>query len=219
MNYRIKQVRANVFAVIIKDEYELAMTFCRVQEFYESPNIEFRGQHFDIWKFIDWYSRQRNGSFTYPTDWAGFNIPFDVLEECTTGLKEIQSPYDKTLITICSQLKKMKKEGPAYVIGVPDTESPTFTHEVSHGLYYTNEEYREAANKIIEEIKTINKNTYTTFKRNLMKMGYTEDVIDDEIHAYLTTNWDHNNFGKDVKIGLKKKLHDAFISKLQKYLP
>jgi hypothetical protein len=49
-------------------------------------------------------------------------------------------------------------------------------------------------------------------------MGYTEEVIDDEIHAYLTTNWDHGNFGKDVKIGLKKKLHDAFISKLQKYL-
>lgn len=218
MNYKIKQVKPNIFAVVVEDDYDLAMTFCRVQEYYESPNPKFRGQNFDIWEFVEWYSRQRNGSFTYAYDWAGFNIPYEVLEECLNGLKEPQSPHDRSIINIYNQIKSLKKEGPAYIIGVPDTEGSTFIHEVCHGLYYTNEEYKEVAGKIIDEIKSLYKNTYSVFSRNLIKMGYTEDVVDDEIHAYLTTNWDNTSFGKDVKIGLKKKLHDAFISKLEKFL-
>jgi hypothetical protein len=38
IDYTIEEVRPNVFAVIVKDHYHRAMLFCRVQEFYESPN-------------------------------------------------------------------------------------------------------------------------------------------------------------------------------------
>ena len=100
IKYKIKMVRPNVFAVVVEDDYQLAMTLCRVQEFYESSNEEFRGKNFSIWKFMDWYSREHNGSFTYASDWAGFNIPFEVLEQCMNEMKEIESPYDKVMQSI-----------------------------------------------------------------------------------------------------------------------
>ena len=43
IDYKIEQVKPKVFAVIIEDRYDRAMTFLRVQEFYESPNPAFRG--------------------------------------------------------------------------------------------------------------------------------------------------------------------------------
>ena len=49
IDINIKEVRPNVFAVIVKDHYHRAMLFMRVQEFYESPNTEFRGKNFSIW--------------------------------------------------------------------------------------------------------------------------------------------------------------------------
>jgi hypothetical protein len=55
----IKEVKDRVFAEVIPDDYERCMTFLRVQEYYESPNPDFRGKDFDIWKYIEWYSRDR----------------------------------------------------------------------------------------------------------------------------------------------------------------
>jgi hypothetical protein len=219
MQYSIKQVKPNIFAVVVKDDYDLAMLFCRVQEFYESPNTKFRGQNFSIWDFIEWYSRERNGSFTYPTDWAGFNIPFEALEECMQGLQEPESPYDKEMQRIYNLINGMKpKEGRAYIIGVPDIHSETFNHEVCHALYYVDDEYKKIADSITNEFKKSLESAYHIFKRNLLGMGYTEDVVDDEIQAYLTTNWDNNRFGENVKPLVKKRLHSNYISKLEKFL-
>jgi hypothetical protein len=72
MKYEIKEVKDRVFAVIIPNHYDRAMTFCRVQEFYESPNPDFRGKHFNIWDFIEWYSKEHKDAFTYAFDWGGF---------------------------------------------------------------------------------------------------------------------------------------------------
>lgn len=37
IKYKIKEVKPNVFAVVVKDKYDRAMLFCRAQEYYESP--------------------------------------------------------------------------------------------------------------------------------------------------------------------------------------
>jgi hypothetical protein len=218
MQYSIKQVKPNIFAVVVKNDYDLAMLFCRVQEFYESPNPKFRGQNFSIWDFVKWYSSERNGSFTYPSDWAGFNIPFEVLEMCIQGTEKAESPYDVEMQKIYNLIKGMKPAtGRAYIIGVPDTKSDTFIHEVCHGLYYVEDEYRSIADSITGELKESVPAAYFTFKRNLLSMGYTEDMVDDEIQAYLTTNWENKRFGDGVKTLLKKRLHTNYTSKLEKF--
>src|SRR5687767_6039954 len=71
-----QQIADGIFVVRFQSQYELASTFLRVQEHYESPR--FRNRVFSLEQFMDWYAR-RYGAFTYYEDWAGFNVPSTAL--------------------------------------------------------------------------------------------------------------------------------------------
>jgi hypothetical protein len=235
-NYEIKEVRDRVFAVIMKDDYTRPMTFLRVQEYYESPNPDFRGKHFNIWDFIEWYSSTKRGAFTYAFDWGGFNIPLPIAWECYEGKEKApkkgyngvrsmpdtwKSKWDETMKdivwTVQSRMfnKKNKRDMNAYIIGARDTEGDTFQHEVAHGLYYTNKEYKELMDEITQ---TIPLNHYLKFRSNLLKMGYTESVVDDEIQAYLTWGWDYAKFSKGVPKTICKQLNKEYRKVFDRYL-
>lgn len=65
-----------VIHVVIPDSWDLAMTFLRMQEWYESPNPKFARKHFTLEEYMRWYQKAYgNGAFTYPKDWTGFNVP------------------------------------------------------------------------------------------------------------------------------------------------
>ncbi len=219
LSYTLHEVKPSIFLVEVEDSYDLSMLFCRVQEFYESPNPKYRNKDFCIWDFIDWYSRKNNGVFTYPSDWAGFNLPYDVMEKCIFGLSKIgfQSPYDQIMAQIYSEIRDTKSEGDAYVIGICSNDETSLAHEICHGLYYTNPEYKKSADSVTLEIKESQPEIYNTLKRNLTTMGYAENVIDDEIQAYLTINYDNNNFGKGIDSKIKRKLHKQYVKALEKY--
>jgi len=221
IDYKIEEVRPNVFAVIVKDHYHRAMLFCRVQEYYESPNPQFRGKNFSIWDYIEWYSREHRDVFTYTFDWGGFNIPLKTAWDCYEKLKEYESPYDEVMDKIVGTIemvmfnKKNTRNWNAYIIGADSTESDTFEHEICHGLYATNKEYKE----LVDEITlTISTEDYLTFKNNLISMGYTNGVIDDEIQAYLTTNYEYTKFSKGVSKKVCKALHKEYQKVFSKYL-
>ena len=221
IEYKIEEVRPNVFAVIVKDHYHRAMLFCRVQEYYESPNPQFRGKNFSIWDYIEWYSREHRDVFTYTFDWGGFNIPLKTAWDCYEKLKEYESPYDEVMDKIVGTIemvmfnKKNTRNWNAYIIGADSTESDTFEHEICHGLYATNKEYKE----LVDEITlTISTEDYLTFKNNLISMGYTNGVIDDEIQAYLTTNYEYTKFSKGVSKKVCKALHKEYQKVFSKYL-
>src|SRR3989344_6116167 len=75
--YRGAEVtKKNVYLVVAPSQYQLAATFMRFQEHYESPY--FRKKIFSVEEYMDWYARKR-GNFTYYKDWSGFNIPSWVL--------------------------------------------------------------------------------------------------------------------------------------------
>jgi hypothetical protein len=236
-NYEIKEVRDRVFAVIMEDDYARPMTFLRVQEYYESPNSEFRGKHFNIWDFIEWYSRNKKHAFTYAFDWSGFNIPLPIAWECYEGREKNRrgekyngvssmpdtwkSKWDKPMKDIIWAVqsrmfnKNNKRDMNAYIIGARDTEGNTFQHEVAHGLYYTNKEYKESMDEITQ---TIAWQDYLKFEKNLLDMGYTADVIPDEIQAYLTWGWDYAKFSKGVSKRLCKQLNKEYLKVFNKYL-
>jgi hypothetical protein len=220
IDYKIEEVRPNVFAVIVKDHYHRAMLFLRVQEFYESPNPQFRGKNFSIWDYIEWYSRRNKDVFTYTFDWGGFNIPLKTAWDCYEKLKEYESPYDSVMDNIISTIelkmfnKKNTRNWNAYIIGADSTESDTFEHEICHGLYATNKEYKLLVDEVTETIST---KDYSTFKNNLIKMGYTEGVIDDEIQAYLSTNYEYTKFSKGVNKKVCKQLHKQYKAIFERY--
>lgn len=217
ISYTLQEVKPNVFVVLLEDNYNLPMLFCRVQEFYESPNEDFRGKKFSIWEYMEWYSKNGKGSFTYPSDWAGFNIPYPVLRDCMElhfPNKEFESPYDKTMYEIYETLKERGIEN-MYILGTQKNEGDTFNHEVCHGLFFTNPEYREEALSFVE---SINENVMESFRKNLLDIGYTESVVKDEVQAYLM--FGHNN--KVFSGGVDKKevnnLHKKLSTILSKFL-
>ena len=196
------------------------MLFCRVQEYYESPNPEFRGKNFSIWDYIEWYSRRNNDVFTYTYDWGGFNIPLKTAWDCYEKLKETETPYDKVMDEIIRTIemtmfnKKNTRNWNAYIIGADSTESDTFEHEICHGLYATNKGYRELVDEVTIAIPL---KDYQTFRKNLLKMGYNGIVIDDEIQAYLSTNYEYSKFSKGVSRKLCKELHKQYNLIFKKY--
>jgi hypothetical protein len=216
IDYKIEEVRPNVFAVIVKDHYHRAMLFCRVQEYYESPNPQFRGKNFSIWDYIEWYSREHGDVFTYTFDWGGFNIPLNVAESCYSKLlkKGEFTPYDLEMNYIVKTIRGMVGNGKAYIIGAPTTEDETFEHEVCHGLYATNKEYKALVDEITE---TIEWQDYLKFEGNLLDMGYTASVIPDEIQAYLSTNYEYTKFSKGVSKRKCEGFHKQYKKVFEQY--
>jgi hypothetical protein len=197
IKYQIKEVNPLVFAVIIKDKYDRAMTFCRVQEYYESPSPKFRGKQFSIWDYMKWYHERYGKGFSYGDDWSGFNIPIKVIRDCYNGLNKYETPYDKIMESIIHKVE-MCREG--YVIGCGSTICDTFKHEVCHGLYYTNKEYKKRMDALT---KGLPKKYYDTFKKNILEMGYAAKVVDDEIQAYLQYGYEQPDFGREVDIDVR----------------
>ena len=116
---------------------------------------------------------------------------------------------------IIHQIYELNSDGcNGYIIGADSTESDTFEHEICHGLYATNKDYKQSVDEITE---TIDWQDYLKFEKNLLDMGYTAAVIPDEIQAYLTTNWEYPKFSKKVSKKLCKQLHKQYKQIFNRY--
>lgn len=215
IKYSVREVKPNIFAVVVKDSYDRAMLFCRAQEYYESPNKKFRGKDFSIWDYMKWYSNEYGKGFSYASDWSGFNIPFDVVWKCYQS-NEMETPYDEVMWQILGEIdRKMDINKKAYIIGAGDISGWTFKHEVCHGLWSTNKQYKSEAKKLLKNIKSEH---FEIFRTNLLEMGYTDKVIDDEIQAYIMYGWDSNQFGKGVSLEIREMYNDWFSEELDVFL-
>lgn len=188
----VKQIRPQIFAASIKDNYQRTMLFCRYQEFYESPYEEIRGNFFTWEKFMMVYrNRWKKKVFTYPEDWSGFNIPSNVVEKAMTKFSKDKGPYDDIMSDIwyyCENypLRYNKPRTKWYLIGADSFNSSTMNHEIAHGLYYTSKQYKINCDNLISNIKPAH---YDKLRKKIIKMGYIDDkkIIDDEIQAFMST--------------------------------
>jgi hypothetical protein len=189
----IEEIKPFIYAVIAKDNYDRSMLFCRYQEFYESPFPEIRRQFFTLEQYMRLYTKVNKKSvFTYPADWSGYNIPSNILFEAKKTFKKTETDYDNIMIQIidyCEKESQIKNEGtphPWYLIGADKVKSTTMNHEISHGLYYTNLNYKVEMDYLISHIKSSH---YNQLKKQLIQTGYVDDkkIIDDEIQAFMST--------------------------------
>jgi len=215
IEYTLKEIKDNVFAVIVPNDYDRAMLFCRVQEFYESDNDEFLNSDFDMWEYVRWYSKNNKNSFTYAKDWSGFNVPFKVAVNCMIAIKN-KTPYDDIMEEIIDEiLRNHNYSLSSYIIGTKTDSGSTFKHEMCHALYYTNKTYKDTADVLISLIEKKYKNI---FKNNLMELGYNESVIADEIQAYMMTNYKSKYFSKGVDIITLNSIHKQYKEQLNHFL-
>lgn len=206
LNCKISEVAPRIYAVVIKDDYDRAMLFCRYQEFYESPLKGIRESSFTLFEFMRAYSRSRgNDVFTYTSDWSGFNIPSVSLKQAFKAFgKKYFSQYDeimKQIFDFCEKdvcTKYGSKNKSFYLIGADSANSSTMRHEIAHGFYWTNPEYKKNCTELIKGVK---RSVYETVKRVLVKIGYANDknIIDDELQAYFSTGLGERLDGDNIR--------------------
>lgn len=207
MKLKVKEVRPNIIAVVVRDDYDRAMLFCRVQEFYESPCKRFRGGEFSIWDYARWYSR-KTGCFSYPKDFVGFNLPLVVAKKCYE-VNESETPYDHQMKELIDSLFVNGER--QYLIGAESFKGGTFDHELAHALYYTDIKYKNEMDELTREIP---KKSMMAFRKNLLKLGYHSGVVRDEIQAYMSTE-----INEKICPGVsnKKSLHKRYRSVFRRF--
>jgi hypothetical protein len=181
------------------------MLFCRYQEFYESPYKKFRNKPFTWMEYmrhykLDWKKR----TFTYPDDWAGYNIPSNVMQRANHIFCK-ETEYDEIMNDIyfhCAIDSQNKNDGTRcdwYLIGASSKDKGTLNHEIAHGMYYTNKEYKKEVIKLVGKIKPSH---YEKLTKKLVKMGYVNDekIIDDEINAFMSTGLYNGLDTKELKV-------------------
>jgi hypothetical protein len=171
----------HVYVVEAKTQYELAISFMRLQEFYESSFPEIQGNHFTFEQYMDRYAEEF-GDFSYTSDWDGFNIPGHVVIQFFKIFTDL-SDHEKELKSFLEPALNIKKKTAFYVIGIHNNAA--LDHEIAHAMYYITLEYTSTMNAITD---TIPKFIYNRMKKVLLKMGYCDNVIRDEIQAYLATS-------------------------------
>jgi hypothetical protein len=175
---KIKSQPYNSVWISADSQEELGRTFIRFQEYYESPNPEFRGKIFTLGMVRQWYS-VKYGADTYHHDWTGFNFPSRILLPFKQGLFDPLTSEEIELLN----LFKYRHDN-FYIMGAQN--NATLRHELSHALYDSNEKYRNEIDSYIKK----NKRGLAKTKKYILDKGYAEEVLNDEIQAYVTDNDD-----------------------------
>lgn len=192
---KIQEIKPRTFIVDFETRQELLKTFIRFQEYYESP--EFKDKVFTVEEYADWYMKEyKKDSFTYYDDWSGCNVPSFVFEEFRTGK---MNPLSEREVNLLSQLPNDGEK--FYVIGTfQGGNQGIIEHEICHSLYYSNEDYRKEADLLLEKYKEDLK----PVKEHIIKLGYHESVLMDEVQAYISGT---PNKLEDKNVSYPKELH------------
>ena len=188
---KVKQITKEIICLQFRTTKELCKTFLRFQEHYESP--KFRGEIFTLGEYRDWYAKE-NGAFTYEDDWEGFNIPSSVLEPFIKGLFDPLTREEQKLVNMFRS-----RTDRFYILGI--AKKGPLDHEVCHGLYYTNDGYQKAVNKVLDAYDL------SELEKFLKEKGYCQEVLRDECHAYICEDADWlDDEGAEYPKELVKKL-------------
>ncbi len=170
-----EQIRDRIYLLDFDTQYELAASFLRFQEHYESR--KFHGKVFSLEEFMDWYAKTF-GNFTYYQDWSGFNVPSSVLLPFYEGKFDPLLNKEKRLLDLFRD-----QQDDFYIVGVCDLGKrkrlATLKHEIAHGLFYTQPGYRKKVLAALRRYDT------QSLQKKLYKRGYCRAVLKDEVHAYV----------------------------------
>jgi len=206
MKYKLEQYpgEESIFVVTTDNQYDLAMLFMRVQEYYESPFKQIRGKEFTIIKFMELYSKKLgDGAFTYAKDWPGFNVPGNVIKTIYgPGYKyhiEDFNDYDYEMEEILNKIKSKE----FYLIGAVKKDASTIEHELCHARFALDKNYRKKAKDILKKLPDKIRKKIEDY---LLSIGYCKGTLEDELQAYIAN--DYHYLIENIKFSLKdeKKL-------------
>jgi hypothetical protein len=168
------KISPKIYLLKFKSQKEMANTFLRFQEYYESP--KFIGRVFTHKEYHQWYKTQSKKK--YHEDWKGFNIPETALTPFKKGKFDPLTEGEKKLLSLFKNTK-----GKFYIISFSGGRHHILRHEMAHALFYINPKYRKEVLKILKKY-----NTKKIKKELLSTGGYEKKVLDEEVHAYAVSS-------------------------------
>ena len=154
---------------------EMNLSFFRISEFSEGqPELQ---KFYTPDKWLDIWST-KSGNIKYFSYFDGHNVSKETIIRFSMVLSGNISDREMEIIKACYELE----EG-GYVIAMEEGDDITLKHELSHGLTYQYPEYNIRALSILNQLP---ETTKIKFRKGLLKMGYIESVLNDEMIAYLT---------------------------------
>ena len=203
MKYKLEQYpgEESIFIVTTDNQYDLAMLFMRVQEYYESPFKQIRGKEFTIIKFMELYSKKLgDGAFTYAKVWAGFNVPGEAIKTIYgPGYKyhiEDYNEYDEIMEGIALQIRSKE----FYLIGAVKKDASTIEHELCHARFGLDKNYRKKAKDILKKLPNKIRKKIEDY---LLSIGYCKGTLEDELQAYIAN--DYHYLIENIKFSEKDK--------------
>ena len=174
----------NCLLLEFNTQKDLALAFCRVEEYYEGQP-QLNRKYTSFVDFIDFFMKD-DGSINYFNYWSGFNIPGDVFKEWFQ--KEMSDKTYWELALADEVEKKLDLTEPFYVIGGKKGDMNVIDHEIAHALYYMSESYKGEMESLNYDFFKNHRMQYSKMVKKLKKMGYGENVIKDEVQAYMSTS-------------------------------
>jgi hypothetical protein len=175
MDFEIKTIGKQIIVVVFVRQYDLCMSFLRMQEFYENP--KFKGTYFTLEEYVDW-EFSMYGIFNYPFKCNGFNLPGSVFNKwkevfsealCQKDILEMEK--EKKLKSSIEDVISGLSKSDFYIIGIHKEKGEEFIketldHEIAHALYFLCPKYKRKCNKLL---KNISKKSYNNMKNKLIK--------------------------------------------------
>ena len=165
---------------------------------------------FDYVKFYK--EKTKQDIFTYHEDWSGYNIPCDSIESCIKVIPDLNF-YDLIMFSIVDTIRNIVGSENFYLIGIDQSngEDPSLIqHEIAHGLWFSDPTYKA---RQMQNIQNMDDQVREKFIDKIKKAGYGENVLNDELQAYLSTGTSPMmNVVKD-----KKRNQIPFVNTFEKY--
>jgi hypothetical protein len=165
-----------IMVVTAENQAELNQAFVRFSEYMESP--EFKGKIFTLGQFRRWYAETR-GAWTFDTDWTGFNLTEEAFRPFVQGLFDPLTQLEQQLVNW------VKDRSDSYSLIGAQPDGDALQHEICHALWHTEPEYREQCRNLVLSLSPA---FFSQMKELIIKLGYDESVVEDEIHAYCSEN-------------------------------
>jgi hypothetical protein len=191
-----------IFLFTAQTQKELTLTFFRVQEYYESPHPELNGSKFNTYDFLN-RMLDEDGNIDYFSYWSGFNIPGHIVNKWWKEQDVEQATAHELVMFNQLNEQGLDFNKTYYIIGALESDKDTINHEIAHALYYTDVDYNRKMFELNAIFMFEHKNEYLKIRKGLMEMGYSENVIEDEIQAYMSSekkSFLRKQFGLDLTI-------------------
>jgi len=183
IDFTLTEPFPRIFVVKTETAYEVASLFMRIQEFYESPYENIRNKLFTMDEYMDTYADD-TGNFTYTCDWSGFNVPGHIVQkffECFNDhLRAKELKLKNALKSVIND------SAPFYLLGLSDERPIVMDHEFAHAFYYLDKDFKHKQD-VITLIRG-NKSKLDKMKTAILDRGYCDNVLDDELQAFLSTS-------------------------------